>query len=111
MAEKSELLAIPQFENLPEDQITWFLGQTEELRLKAGETGFRQGDPADAMFIVLEGQLQARGEIGGEMAVLAVKPGSVTGVLPFSRMKQFPVGVRALTDARVLRYPAVHFPD
>jgi signal transduction histidine kinase len=111
MAENSELLAIPEFEKLPEDQITWFLGQAEELHLKAGETGFRQGDPADAMFIVLEGQLQARGEIGGEMAVIAIKPGSVTGVLPFSRMKQFTVGVRALTDARVLRYPAARFPD
>src|SRR6202162_1498189 len=111
MAENSELLAIPEFEKLPEDQITWFLGQAEELHLKAGETGFRQGDPADAMFIVLEGQLQARGEIGGEMAVIAIKPGSVTGVLPFSRMKQFTVGVRALTDARVLRYPSARFPD
>ena len=111
MASNSELLAISEFRNLPEDQITWFLSQAEELRLKAGETSFRQGDPADAMFVILEGQLQARGEIGGEMAVIAVKPGSVTGVLPFSRMKQFTVGVRALTDARVLRYPAARFPE
>ena len=111
MAQPSELLAIPEFENLPEDQIAWFLGQAEELHVTAGETGFRQGDPADAMFIVLEGQLQARGEIGGEMAVIAIKPGSVTGILPFSRMKQFTVGVRALTDARVLRFPAARFPE
>ena len=111
MAQPSELLAIPEFENLPEDQIAWFLAQAEELHLKPGDTGFRLGDPADAMFIVLDGQLQARGEIGGEMAVIAVKPGSVTGVLPFSRMKQFTVGVRALTDARVLRFPAARFPE
>ena len=30
MAENSELLAIPEFENLPEDQISWFLSQSEE---------------------------------------------------------------------------------
>jgi len=111
VAQPSELLAIPEFENLPEDQIAWFLGQAEELHLKPGDTGFRLGDPADAMFIVLEGQLQARGELGGETAVLAIKPGSVTGILPFSRMKQFPVGARALTDARVLRFPAARFPE
>jgi signal transduction histidine kinase len=111
MAETSELLAIPEFENLPEDQISWFLSQAEELSLKSGDTPFRQGDPADAMFVVLEGQLQARGEIGGETAVILIQPGSVTGVLPFSRMKQFTVGVRALSDARVLRYPASRFPD
>ncbi len=107
----SELLAISEFKDLPEDQIAWFLTQAEEIHLKAGGTAFRQGDPADAMFVVLEGQLQGRGEIGGEMAVIAIKPGSVTGILPFSRMKQFTVGVRALTDVHVLRYPASRFPE
>ena len=111
MFEKSELLHVPVFVDLPEDQIAWFIGQAEELRLKAGDTYFRQGDPADAMFVVLEGQLQARGEIGGETVVIAMKPGDVTGVLPFSRMKQFTVGARAVTDARVLRFPSSFFPD
>src|SRR5271167_2149447 len=111
MADHSELLAIPEFENLPEDQISWFLSQTEELRLKAGDTPFRQSDPADAMFVVLEGQLQLRGEIGGETAIFTINPGNVTGVLPFSRMKQFTVAARAITDARVLRFPSSLFPE
>src|SRR5256712_5888042 len=111
MVEKAELLRVPVFVDLPDDQIAWFIGQEEELRLKPGDTYFRQGDPADAMFVVLEGQLQARGELGGETVVISMKPGDVTGVLPFSRMKQFPVGARAVTDARVLRFPASLFPD
>src|SRR5712664_778957 len=111
MVEKAELLRVPVFVDLPDDQIAWFIGQAEELRLKAGDAYFRQGDPADAMFVVLEGQLQARGEIGGETVVIAMKPGDVTGALPFSRMKQFTVGVRAVTDARVLRFPAALFPE
>jgi signal transduction histidine kinase len=40
-----------------------------------------------------------------------MKPGDVTGVLPFSRMKQFPVNARAVTDGRVLRFPASLFPN
>ena len=111
MAEKSELLRVPAFADLPDDQIAWFIGQSEELHLKSGDSYFREGDPADAMFVVLEGQLQARGELAGETIVISMKPGDVTGVLPFSRMKQFPVGVRAVTDARVLRFPASQFPD
>ena len=111
MAEKSDLLRVPVFVDLPDDQIAWFLSQTTELHVKAGDSYFRQGDPADAMFVVLEGQLQARGELGGETIVIAMKPGDVTGVLPFSRMKQFAVGVRAITDARVLRFPSSCFPD
>src|SRR6266853_1750017 len=111
MVEKSELLRVSAFADLPDDQIAWFIGQSEELRLKAGVSSFREGDPADAMFVVLEGQLQARGELGGETVVISMKPGDVTGVLPFSRMKQFPVGARAVTDARVLRFPASLFPN
>lgn len=111
MVENSELLRVPVFAGLPDDQIAWFIGHAEEVRLAAGDSYFRQGDAADAMFVVLEGQLQARGEIGGETVVIAMKPGDVTGVLPFSRMKQFTVGARAVTDARVLRFPSLLFPD
>jgi signal transduction histidine kinase len=111
MVEKSELLSVPAFADLPDDQIDWFISQSEEMRLKAGEPYFREGDPADAMFVILEGQLQARGELGGETIVISIKPGDVTGVLPFSRMKQFTVGVRAITDARVMRFPVSLFPN
>ena len=43
--------------------------------------------------------------------MIVLNPGAVTGVLPFSRMKQFTVGARALTDARVLRFPSSQFPE
>src|SRR5712671_764056 len=111
MIAKSELLRVPAFADLPDDQITWFLSQSQEIHLKAGETYVRQGDPADAMFVILEGQFQWRGEFGGETIVLAGKPGDVTGVLPFSRMKQFTVTGRAITDGRVLKFPAALFPE
>src|SRR6202162_6268447 len=111
MVEKSELLRVPAFADLPDEQIAWFIGQSEELRLKGGDSYFRQGDPADAMFVILEGQVQARGGIGGETVVSSMKPGDVNGILPFSRMKQFPVGARAITDARVLQFPSSLFPE
>ena len=111
MIEKSELLRVPAFAGLPDDQVEWFLGQSQEIHLSAGETYLRQGDPADAMIVVLEGQLQLRGELGGETIVISIKPGDVTGVLPFSRMKQVVVTGRAITDGRILRFPASLFPD
>ena len=111
MIEKSELLRVPAFADLPEDQIAWFLSQSEEIHLAAGETYVRQGDPADWMFVILEGQYQWRGEFGGETVVLAGKAGDVTGVLPFSRMKQFTVTGRAVTDGRILRFPTSLFSE
>ncbi len=111
MVTNAEVLAVPVFAGLPDDQIAWFIGQSTELSVRAGDAYFREGDPADAMFVVLEGQIQVRGEVGGDTVVFGLKAGDVTGVLPFSRMKQFPVSTRALTDARVLRFPSSHFPE
>ena len=111
MVEQLELRRVPVFADLPDDQIAWFLSQSHELNVKAGDTYLRQGDPADAMFVTLKGGLQARGERGGETFVFSIKPGDVTGALPFSRMKQFTVTVRAETDSHLLRFPAALFPD
>jgi signal transduction histidine kinase len=111
MVDASELLRrVPVFEGLPDDQFTWFLSQSKELHLKAGEVYARQGDPADAMFVILDGHLQGRGEVGGDTIVFDLEPGDVTGVLPFSRMKQFTVSGRAESDSRALRFPSALFP-
>ncbi len=112
MVETADLLRrIPAFAGLPDEQIAWFLSQSRDLHLNAGDTYARQGDPADAMFVLLEGEFQWRGELAGESIVLAVKSGEITGTLPFSRMKQFGLTGRAMTEARVLRFPATAFPD
>jgi signal transduction histidine kinase len=111
MATPSDLLQFPAFADLPDDQIAWFLGQSREVSLKAGEIYARQGDPPDAMFVLLEGEFEWRGEFGGETIVINGKVGDVTGALPFSRMKQFTVTGRAVKESRILRFPAALFPD
>jgi len=111
MVEISDLVHVPVFSGLPEDQLTWFLSQCQELRLKAGENYTRQGEPADAMYVLLEGEFQMRGELAGENIVIPLKAGDVTGVLPFSRMKQFTVSGKAVSEARALRFPSARFPE
>jgi signal transduction histidine kinase len=111
MIENSELLRVRAFADLPDEQIAWFISQSQELRYKAGDTFSRQGDPADSMFVILEGQIEMRGELGGETIAIPLKDGDVTGVLPFSRMKQFRVTGRTVTDCRLLRFPAALFPE
>ena len=112
MAETLELLRqSPVFADLPDDQIDWFLSQSREVQLKTGGLYARQGDPADAMFVLLEGEFQWRGEFSGETFVRDLKAGEVTGILPFSRMKNYMLSGRALSDARVLRFPASQFPE
>lgn len=111
MVEKSELRTVPAFADLPDDQLDWFLSRAQEVHLAAGETYIRAGDPADWMFVILEGQMQFRGEFGGEAIMITIKPGEVTGMLPFSRMKQFGVTGRAVTEGKVLKFAASLFPE
>jgi len=111
MIDKSELLRVPVFADLPDDQIAWFLSQTQEVRLKPGDIYMRTGEPAEFMVVILDGALQARGEINGETIAIGVKAGTVTGVLPFSRMKQSTLTGRAVTDSHILRFPASRFSE
>ncbi len=111
MISSTELRRTEAFFDLPDDQIEWFLSHVQEVSLHAGETFVRQGDPADWMFIFLEGLFQWRGEFGGETVSLPAQAGDVSGVFPFSRMKRFTVTGRALSDGRLARFPAALFPE
>ncbi len=37
MVEKSELLRVPVFADLPDDQIDWFISQSEEMPAQGGQ--------------------------------------------------------------------------
>ena len=111
MIEKSELLRVPTFQGLPDNQLDWFLSHCQEVRLKPGDVYLRPGGPADSTIVVLEGELQVRGELAGETVVLPFGAGAVTGVLPFSRMTKSVLTGRAVTDARILKFPSAKFPE
>jgi signal transduction histidine kinase len=111
MIQKTDLLHVPVFADLPDDQIAWFLSQCQEQILKPGDTYIRAGDAAETMFVIVEGEFQARGEINGEAFAFTVRAGEVTGLLPFSRMKKTPVTGRAVTNGRLLRFSSSHFPE
>src|SRR5581483_10517441 len=111
MATPSELLRFAAFADLPADQIEWFLDQSKELKLQAGEVYAKQGDPPDAMFVLLEGEFEWKGEFNGETVVIPGKVGDVTGALPFSRMKQFTVTGKSISGGRILRFPSLLFPE
>src|SRR5262245_51152989 len=102
MATPSELLRFTAFADLPADQVEWFLSQSKEVSLKAGDVYVRQGDPPETMFVLIEGDFEWRGEFNGETVVFQGRVGDVTGALPFSRMKQFLVTGRAVSDGRIL---------
>ncbi len=101
---RDELRTVPVFHDLPDDQLDWFLEHATEHRLAPGDMYVRAGDPADRMVVVLEGELQARLE-GPDETSFTTHAGSVSGILPYSRMTVFPANGRAVQPSLVLTFP------
>jgi signal transduction histidine kinase len=106
------LRRIDVFSDLREDQLEWFVSHAEERILSAGDVLLHEGDPADTLFVLLEGEIRGRRETGGGDAPgIMVRFGQVTGLLPFSRMTKYPLTARATAPTRLLGLHKDHFPE
>src|SRR5580704_14115121 len=93
------LRKIPAFADLQEDQLQWFASNAEDLHFETGDLVIGAGAPADRLIVVLSGELHGTRPIGG--GVYIVGAGSITGMLPFSRMTQFPSNIHATAPTRL----------
>jgi signal transduction histidine kinase len=109
---KVALRGIQIFADLSEDQMEWFASHSEDRQLASGEILIHEGDPADALFVVLEGELRGRRESAGTgPPMFTVGTGQVTGMLPFSRLTVFPLVTRAFGPTRIARFHKDNFPE
>jgi signal transduction histidine kinase len=108
----SELRQISTFADLGDDQIDWLAEHMDEVRLEAGEVSIEEGEPAEHMIVILEGEVQARREKGPTDGwVYIARAGDVTGMLPFSRMTSYGATVRAVLPTRIARLPVALFTE
>ena len=77
---------------------------TTEVSLPAGATVMAEGDPGDALYLVLDGNLAVTTRSGtGELPVTTVGPGTVQGEIAVLEGGARRATVRTLTPARLLR--------
>jgi signal transduction histidine kinase len=106
------LRKVPVFTALPQSDMEWFIAQTQELRYGAGEVVMQEDSPADAMYILLEGEIRGRREHGETDApMITIEAPTVTGLLPFSRLKNYALTIKAISPVWGLRYPHTRFAD
>ena len=109
---EAALRRIEIFADLRDDQLQWLASNGEELRLAPGDTLMHEGDPADALFVLLDGEVRGRRESSGaDAAGFVGRAGQVTGMLPFSRMVNFPLTGRATAPTWILRLHKDHFQE
>jgi len=109
---RDDLVGLTILDGLPREQLDWFCEHGEKVELATGEHMFDRGKPADSMWIVVQGLIQGFEEHGGQWLLVATTGrGQVTGMLPFSRMTQYPRVTVAAEPSEVLRVSASDFPD
>lgn len=102
----AELLAeVPMFASLPSATREAVAERTSVVSVAAGEWLFRQGDDADALYVVRTGRLEIVDETPGrEPSVLReLRSGSALGELALVSKSQRTASVRVRRDARLLR--------
>jgi signal transduction histidine kinase len=105
------LRKVPAFANLSQEDLEWFIAQSKEFRFDPGEVLMHEGMPARDMFVLLTGEIRGRKEHGGDAPVITIEAPTVTGLLPFSRLKNYSLTVRATLPSWGLLFPAEKFQD
>jgi signal transduction histidine kinase len=109
---EAALRQISIFSDLRDDQLEWFVSNAQQVLLSSGDILLREGEPAVALFVLLEGEIRGRREGGATDAPgFLARSGQVIGLLPFSRMIQSPLTGRATGPAWLLRLHKDHFPE
>ncbi len=101
---------IAVFRELKPEMVQRLIAPATVVALEERGTLFRQGDPATAFFIVLEGWIKLyRLTFAGDEAVILVltKGGSLAEAVAFTG-NRYPATAEAVTEARVVRIPADH---
>ncbi len=108
----SQLKAIPDLSQVPDEQLQWLIDHSELREFQAGERLFGRGDFSQHLFIILEGRIRIWFEQNGTSREMGrMEKDEITGVLPYSRLKEARGNGDVLQKARILMTHRSTFPD
>jgi signal transduction histidine kinase len=106
----SFLKKVPLFAGLPEADLERLCQMAEEVRLRARETLFSEGDAGDRAYVIREGEVEVFKSTGGREALLAVRvPGDVIGEMALLENLPRTASVRSRTESVLLAVRKEHF--
>lgn len=105
---KDALKGVPLLSDLTDQQFQWLVDHLEDFSYSPGEIMAREGEPAEYLMIILEGEIQAR---GSNVAVYIATAGEISGLLPQSRMTKMLRTVTAAVPTRVAGLHKSHFAE
>ncbi|HMM34688.1 MAG TPA: cyclic nucleotide-binding domain-containing protein, partial [Thermoanaerobaculia bacterium] len=103
----ASLFRFPEYDALPPEDRATVDALVSRVRVPAGETVFRRGEPGDAMFVVSAGRLRVTGTTpsGAEVALGEIGPGEWTGEMALLTGQSRSATLTAIEESVLVRLP------
>jgi len=111
-----DLKKVLALSDLPDEHLKWILDHSEPLEYDEGEIVAKTGDPAEWMFLIIEGTIDYYMNVNNKLVFFNhftndVESGGVTGLLPYSRMKVYSGNAIVIEKIRGLRLHKKYFQE
>lgn len=105
-----QLTQIETLNGLPTSDLQWLVEKSEYVSFEEGEEMFTPGMEAEYMFLILTGAYKIQMPQGGEFRDLGIEDApTISGLLPFSRMKEIKAHGTVVAHLTGLRLHKDHF--
>ncbi|HEY4752451.1 MAG TPA: cyclic nucleotide-binding domain-containing protein, partial [Candidatus Limnocylindrales bacterium] len=104
VSDRDLLRRIPMFGELSEEDLDWIAGAADHEDFAPGELLAVEGDPGDAMFAIVKGELDVVKRAGNaEVPIARLGPGEIVGEMAVLESRPRNASVRAVTEVCVVR--------
>ena len=104
------LMRVPLLASLGRDALRILAIGAEQRRLQPNETLFREGEDADAAYLVIAGAVTLKHMLDPKRGEVVVEVGALIGETALITEVRRPVTALARGEAHLLRIPAQHLP-
>ncbi|MDR3735954.1 MAG: ATP-binding protein [Acidobacteriaceae bacterium] len=101
---------VSPLQDMRDEDYLWLAEHGSERFATSGSIIFREGAPVTGMTILLRGEVQVQRQNSGPIAFFIARSGQITGLLPYSRMKNYGGDGRMIGDGWALDIAKEDFP-
>ncbi len=106
------LQAIDDLHDLPTEALQWLLDHSKVIQLRRGEHLFKPGQAIHHLYVLLEGRIELKIQQGNQLIEAGRwEAGTISGMLPYSRMEAATGFGLAVADTYLLALPEELFPE
>jgi signal transduction histidine kinase len=106
----SDLRSVEVFADLPEEDLEWLRQQMQPIELEPGDIYMRPGQTIDRMMVMFDGEIRAEWQ-GGDNRTFTLRSGQISGLLPYSRLKNTQFTGHAVVKSRGASLHKDNFPE